>query len=135
MLRFDESPRAELGIAAAAAFMGALGVVLGAVAAHGTPDASLVTASQMLMVHAAAVVGLSSWALRSPASPGWWRVAARLILLGAALFAGDIAARTFLGTRLFPMAAPFGGSAMISGWIVAGIAALRDWWALGRSEP
>ncbi len=132
MSRFDETPRAELGIAAAAAFLGAAGVALAAVAAHRVPDPALATAAMMLMVHAAAILAIAAWAARSTASGGWWRVAARLILLGVALFSGDIALRVLDGVRLFPMAAPLGGSLTILGWLVAGVAALKDWWRARR---
>ncbi|HRY08015.1 MAG TPA: DUF423 domain-containing protein, partial [Hyphomicrobiaceae bacterium] len=57
-----------------------------------------------------------------------WIVSAALLLGGAVLFAADIAARTIGGFRLFPMAAPTGGSAMILGWLVlvfAGVLSLR----------
>ena len=46
-----------------------------------------------------------------------------LLLLGATVFAGDIALRAFSGNRLFPMAAPIGGSTMILGWLTVALAA------------
>ena len=49
-------------------------------------------------------------------------------VLGAALFAADVAARAYLGHRLFPFAAPTGGMIMIASWlglIAAALAALR----------
>jgi uncharacterized membrane protein YgdD (TMEM256/DUF423 family) len=45
------------------------------------------------------------------------------------LFSGDIAVRTLMGQRLFPMAAPIGGSTMIAGWLV--LAAAGAWELLG----
>ncbi|MFZ1681462.1 MAG: DUF423 domain-containing protein, partial [Rhizobiaceae bacterium] len=51
------------------------------------------------------------------------RMAAAIIALGVALFAGDLALRAFAGTRLFPMAAPTGGIAMIAGWLGVVLAA------------
>ena len=85
-----------------AGLAGAAGVALGAAAAHRVDDPGLATAAQMLVLHAAAV----------------------LLIGGALLFAGDIALRGFTGNRLFPMAAPIGGSTMIGGWVVLAIAAL-----------
>ncbi|MFY9968786.1 MAG: DUF423 domain-containing protein, partial [Roseiarcus sp.] len=41
---------------------------------------------------------------------------------GAAVFAGDLAARAFTGARLFPFAAPLGGSTMILSWLALAIA-------------
>jgi uncharacterized membrane protein YgdD (TMEM256/DUF423 family) len=127
MSRFDESPRADLGIAAAAGLMGAAGVALAAVAAHRLPTPAMASAAQMLMVHAVAVLAISAWAARSAHAAGWWRVAARVMLLGVALFAGDIALRGFEVGQLFPMAAPTGGTLTIFAWVLVAVAAAIDW--------
>ncbi|MDR0249964.1 MAG: DUF423 domain-containing protein [Burkholderiales bacterium] len=52
-----------------------------------------------------------------------------LLVLGLAFFCGDLARRTFLGLRLFSMAAPIGGGAMMLGWVFLVLAALmpRRW--------
>ncbi|MDX2309578.1 MAG: DUF423 domain-containing protein [Hyphomicrobium sp.] len=134
MARFDESPRADLGIAIAAGLIGAAGVVLASVAAHRVPDPALVTAANFLMLHATAVLALSAWSAQSRGAPGWWRVAARLILLGVALFSGAIAAEKVGGFRLFPMAAPIGGMTLILGWIMVSVAAVVDWRAAGQAS-
>ena len=39
-----------------------------------------------------------------------------LMEAGASLFAADLATRAFSGDRLFPFAAPIGGTAMILSW-------------------
>jgi uncharacterized membrane protein YgdD (TMEM256/DUF423 family) len=127
MTRFDETPRADLGIAAAAGLMGAAGVALAAVAAHRLPTPAMASAAQMLMVHAVAVLAISAWAVRSVNAAGWWRVAARVMLLGTALFAGDIALRGFGAGQLFPMAAPIGGSLTIFAWVLVALAAAVEW--------
>ncbi len=110
-----------------AGLTGAAGVSLGALAAHRVNDPSLTTASQMLVLHAAAAVAVAAHlaqAEQGRMSSAWaWVVAAVLFLGGSTLFACDIAARTFAGVRLFPMAAPTGGSAMILGWLVLAFAA------------
>jgi len=128
MARFDETPRADLGIAAAAGLMGAAGVALAAVAVHRLPTPAMASAAQMLMVHAVAVLAISAWAVRSVNAAGWWRVAARVMLLGTALFAGDIALRGFEAGQLFPMAAPIGGSLTIFAWVLVALAAAVEWW-------
>jgi uncharacterized membrane protein YgdD (TMEM256/DUF423 family) len=127
MTRFDETPRADLGIAAAAGLMGAAGVALAAVAAHKLPTPAMASAAQMLMVHAVAVLAISAWAVRSANAAGWWRVAGRVMLLGTALFAGDIALRGFEAGQLFPMAAPIGGSLTIFAWVLVALAAAVEW--------
>jgi uncharacterized membrane protein YgdD (TMEM256/DUF423 family) len=45
------------------------------------------------------------------------------LLLGVALFAGDLALRAYTAHRLFPMAAPTGGIVMMAGWVLLGLAA------------
>jgi uncharacterized membrane protein YgdD (TMEM256/DUF423 family) len=127
MSRFDETPRADLGIAVAAGLLGAAGVTLAAVAAHRVPTPAMASAAQMLMVHAVAVLAISAWAIRSANAAGWWRTAARVMLLGVALFSGDIALRGFEVGQLFPGAAPVGGSLTIVSWVLVSIAAAIEW--------
>jgi uncharacterized membrane protein YgdD (TMEM256/DUF423 family) len=127
MSRFDETPRADLGIAVAAGLLGAAGVTLAAVAAHRVPTPAMASAAQMLMVHAVAVLAISAWAVRSGNAAGWWRTAARVMLLGVALFSGDIALRGFEVGQLFPRAAPVGGSLTIFSWVLVSIAAAVEW--------
>ena len=52
-----------------------------------------------------------------------------MLLIGVTLFSGDIATRTLWGTRLFPMAAPIGGSTMILGWLVLSAAGIWELFA------
>ena len=115
-------------IVALAGLMGAAGVALGAVAAHRVQDPGLASASQMLMLHAAAVVGVASHLRSVHQRPmpfyNVWVLGAALLLAGAGLFGGDIALRTLAGARLFPMAAPLGGTTMIAGWLVVTLAAV-----------
>jgi len=44
-------------------------------------------------------------------------------VLGAALFAGDLSLRAFVGQRLFAMAAPGGGIILILSWLAFAAAA------------
>jgi uncharacterized membrane protein YgdD (TMEM256/DUF423 family) len=99
-----------------AGLFGAAGVGLSAVAAHASGD--LAPAATMLLVHAPALL-----AIGLAAAPLLTRVAGAVLAVGVLLFAGDLAARHFLGTRLFPMAAPAGGMAMIAGWLLVAISA------------
>jgi uncharacterized membrane protein YgdD (TMEM256/DUF423 family) len=52
-------------------------------------------------------------------------------VVGAVLFAGDVSAGAFFGHRLFPFAAPAGGSILIAAWLAFVAAALVG--ALHRS--
>ena len=51
---------------------------------------------------------------------------ALVLLIGVTLFSGDIAARTLWAVRLFPMAAPIGGSTMIIGWLLLSVAGVWE---------
>ncbi|MFV0294763.1 MAG: DUF423 domain-containing protein, partial [Hyphomicrobiaceae bacterium] len=103
---------------AIAGVMGAAGVILAAAGAHAAPGAGLESAAYMLLFHAAAV--LAAAALVDGGR--LWRVAALVAmagrLVGAGLFAGDLALRAFAGHRLFPMAAPTGGMILIAAWLM-----------------
>jgi uncharacterized membrane protein YgdD (TMEM256/DUF423 family) len=103
-----------------AGILGAAGVALAAVAAHRVADPSLTTAALFLIMHGAAVVALSALAGGSP-WPAAFLGAASLMLLAVTLFSGDVTARVLLGDRLFPMAAPLGGSLLILSWALAGL--------------
>jgi uncharacterized membrane protein YgdD (TMEM256/DUF423 family) len=109
---------------ALAGIMGAAGVVLAAVGAHGKPGAGLDSAAHLLLFHAVAV--LAALALLDAGRLA--RLAALLAVagwvLGATLFAGDVALRAFTGHRLFPMAAPTGGMILIAAWLALTVAAL-----------
>ncbi|RTL62334.1 MAG: DUF423 domain-containing protein [Hyphomicrobiales bacterium] len=107
-----------------AGLMGAGGVALAAAAAHAAPGAGLESAAYMLLFHAAAVVAGAALLERDMA----WRPALLLAsfgwIIGAALFSGDISLRAFTGNRLFPMAAPTGGTVLILAWVCLSIAAI-----------
>lgn len=109
---------------ALAGVMGAAGVVLAAAGAHSKPGMGLDSASQMLLFHAPAIVA----ACAAIAQGLLWRplalAAIIAMILGAAFFSGDLAMRAYLGQRLFPMAAPAGGTILIGAWTLLAIAAL-----------
>lgn len=107
----------------AAGLLGAVGVALAAVAAHRVADTSLTTAALFLIMHGAAAIGLSTLAGSSP-WPAGFLFSASLMLVAVSLFSGDVASRVLLGDRLFPMAAPTGGSLLILAWAAAGIVAV-----------
>lgn len=115
------NPRAVITIAA---LFGAAGVALLAAGSHRvSPFAT--TAGQMLLFHAPALIA-SALARRA----GWLHertslVAMTALTAGVAIFSGDLTARTFLEwPRLFPMAAPIGGSLLIVGWLALALAAM-----------
>ncbi|WP_315799193.1 DUF423 domain-containing protein [Bradyrhizobium sp. SZCCHNRI3043] len=111
-------------LVAMAGLMGATGVALAAKAAH-EPDASrLATASTMLLFHACALLGTIALAERGVVHRRIGLITAIGFVLGPALFAGDLLIRQFTGDRLFPFAAPIGGSLQIASWLALAVCAL-----------
>ena len=106
-----------------AGLMGACGVVLAALAAHGADASRLVPASSMLLFHAAAVLGTTALAVRGPIHAAFALVPAWGFVAGATLFAGDLVLRQFAGHALFPLAAPTGGTLLIASWLALALAA------------
>jgi uncharacterized membrane protein YgdD (TMEM256/DUF423 family) len=109
---------------ALAALMGAAGVILAAAAAHAAPGTGLDSAAYMLLFHAVAVLGGAALLQQGQL----WRLPALIALagwvLGGVLFSADVALRAFAGHRLFPMAAPTGGTILILAWLVLAVAAI-----------
>jgi uncharacterized membrane protein YgdD (TMEM256/DUF423 family) len=120
--------QAAMALTVYAGLTGAAGVALAAAGAHGAALSALTPAAQFLMMHAAAAAAIVAVAMRA-AHPVGFLLAALVLLVGVTLFSGDIAARTFWGARLFPLAAPIGGSTMIIGWLVLSAAGLWELFA------
>ena len=108
-----------------AGLAGAAGVGLAAAGAHGNDMAALTPPAYFLIMHATAAAAVIAVATRAE-HPGAFLLAALVLLAGATLFSGDIAARTLWSVRLFPMAAPIGGSTMIIGWLLLSVAGIWE---------
>ena len=102
----------------AAGVLGASGVALSAAAAH-QDIANVATAASFMLMHAPAFLALSLLGGNRVRNLGSWT-----LLIGLVIFAGDLLARAYVGTRLFPMAAPAGGVLMIGGWLLIALSAL-----------
>jgi uncharacterized membrane protein YgdD (TMEM256/DUF423 family) len=103
-----------------AGLIGALGVALSAMAAHGGDTRLVGAAAAVCMAEAPALLALSiGWEKVRTALP-----ASLLLGLGCLLFAGDLLYRHLNGAALFPMAAPTGGVMMILGWVAVAAGAL-----------
>ncbi|RWX79415.1 DUF423 domain-containing protein [Neorhizobium lilium] len=100
--------------------MGASGVALAAAASHGGDTHFLGSASTMCLAHAPVLLALYL-------GHRFFRTAtlAGLVLgLGTVIFAADLVSRHYLGDRIFPMAAPTGGTLMMLGWLIVAAGAL-----------
>jgi uncharacterized membrane protein YgdD (TMEM256/DUF423 family) len=107
-----------------ACLMGAAGVALMAASAHSAPAAGLDSAGHLLLFHAASVMA----AVAILGQGLVWRplglAGTAGLILGAALFAADVAMRAYAGHRLFPMAAPTGGVVLIASWLALSVSAI-----------
>lgn len=102
--------------------MGASGVALAAAASHGGDTHFLGSASTMCLAHAPVLIGLYLGYRQFRTAT----LAAIVLGLGTIVFAGDLVCRHYTGDRLFPFAAPLGGTLMMLGWlIIAAGAAFR----------
>ena len=101
-----------------AGVMGAGGVILAASSSHGGDAALLGPASSMLLFHASAVLGTVALAERGLIQPKGGGVAALGFAVASLLFAGDLTMRRYTGHRLFPLAAPTGGTLLILSWLL-----------------
>lgn len=104
---------------AAGALFGAAGVALSAAATHGG-SANVATAANFLLFHAPALIALSLVV----AGNRILHIGAVILLVAILLFSGDLLARDYLGQRLFPFAAPVGGTGMILGWLMLAVGAV-----------
>ena len=107
-----------------AGLSGLAGVALSAAGAHATGGSNLEIAGRFLLIHAAALVGLAALAGTGLVHAGVARAGGWAILLGVALFAGDLGMRVWRGAALFPMAAPAGGILLMIGWAAIALSAL-----------
>jgi uncharacterized membrane protein YgdD (TMEM256/DUF423 family) len=91
---------------------GAAGVALSAAAAH-TGGHDIGIAASFLLMHASALLAIGFFGRGRILTAG-----GAILLAGLVIFCGDLVMRDFAGHRLFPMAAPTGGTTMILGWLV-----------------
>ena len=106
----DDLPSRLLVLAGGLA--GAAGVALSAAAAHG--DAEFIgTAASISLAHAPAILAIGLLGANRVLRAG-----GLVLVLGLLVFCGDLVMRHYTGARLFPFAAPIGGSLLILGWLV-----------------
>ena len=108
----------------AGALAGFFGVMLSAIARHRPGTVYFETAVQFLLFHASALIGLAGLLGAGVVRPGIAAIAGLGLVVGLGLFCGDLAARDFLDRPLFSMAAPTGGSVLMTGWLLMGVAGL-----------
>ena len=107
-----------------AGLFGAAGVAAAAMATHQGGGPQLETAAQFLILHAAALAGLSGVILATTGGRTAILVGASVLALGTALFVGDLGLRGLTESTYKLGTAPIGGSVMITGWIIVAIGGL-----------
>lgn len=100
--------------------LGAAGIAAYAMAAH-SASGHMGTIAPILSIHAPAFLVLSVLAKVNRAA----HVGGLILVLGLLFFIGDLASRDATGDRLFPFAAPLGGTLLILGWLVVAATAFR----------
>ena len=117
----------------AAAFLGLTGVALGAMGAHAL-RATLTergmtqaweTAARYHLFHAVGLLAIAAWVASRPVGRGarlmHWT--ARSWCLGVLLFSGSLYWLALGGPRWLGPVTPFGGVALMVGWVLVGVAA------------
>jgi uncharacterized membrane protein YgdD (TMEM256/DUF423 family) len=115
---------------AAAAIGGFLSVAAGAVAAHlasrNMHAAELLrTGAVYGMVHAAALIAISAIASRGERFSLLLAIAGWCFVSGICLFSFSLFALALTGSTWFAAITPFGGTALLMGWVALGLGALR----------
>ncbi|MBI1622816.1 DUF423 domain-containing protein [Aquamicrobium zhengzhouense] len=99
--------------------IGAAGVALSAASAH-LGGGNVGTVASFALAHAPVFLSVGLLGRNRVMNTG-----SVVLLVGLLLFSADLLMRQFHGTRLFPMSAPLGGTAMIAGWLT--LAASAFW--------
>ena len=105
--------RSPLILAGIAALMGAAGVALAAAGVHESGGELAERGALFLLLHAAAALAIAAHARVAIASARALVVVGFVMEAGAALFSAELAMRAFTGERIFPFAAPIGGTTMM----------------------
>ncbi len=109
--------RSPLILAGVAALMGAAGVALAAAGVHESGGELAERGALFLLLHAAAALAIAAHARVAIASARALVVVGFVMEAGAALFSAQLAMRAFTGERIFPFAAPIGGTTMMLSWV------------------
>jgi uncharacterized membrane protein YgdD (TMEM256/DUF423 family) len=108
--------RSPLVLAGLAALMGAAGVALAAAGVHANGGELAERGALFLLLHAAAGLGIAAHARIATASATALVIVGFVMEAGAALFSAELAMHSLTGERIFPFAAPIGGTTMLVAW-------------------
>jgi uncharacterized membrane protein YgdD (TMEM256/DUF423 family) len=119
--RSKKMARAPLVLAGVAALMGAAGVALAAAGVHENGGELAERSALFLLLHAAAALAIAAHARMAAASAQALLIVGFVMEAGAILFSAELAMHVFTGNRIFPFAAPIGGTTMMLSWIALAI--------------
>jgi uncharacterized membrane protein YgdD (TMEM256/DUF423 family) len=120
--------RSPLVLAGVAALMGAAGVALAAAGVHANGGELAERGALFLLLHAAAALAIAAHARSAPASARALVAVGFVMEASAILFSTELAMHVFTGERIFPFAAPIGGTTMLLAWIaLAVVFAIASW--------
>ena len=112
--------RSPFILAGVAALMGAAGVALAAAGVHANGELAQ-RGALFLLLHATAALAIAAHARIAPASARALLIVGFVMEAGAILFSAELAMHVFTGERIFPFAAPIGGTTMILSWIALAV--------------
>ena len=105
-----------------AGMMGLAGTIMLAMGAHAPATGLLATGGQFLLFHAPAVLAVAS---QTRFAGVYKRAALALLLVGPAIFGGEMAFHTVSQSTALTALAPIGGVMTILGWLCVAIGAIR----------
>ncbi len=113
--------RSPFILAGVAALMGAAGVALAAAGVHANGGELAERAALFLLLHAAAALAIAAHARIAGSLARGLVIAGFVMEAGAILFSAELAMHVFTGERIFPFAAPIGGTTMILSWVALAV--------------
>jgi uncharacterized membrane protein YgdD (TMEM256/DUF423 family) len=113
--------RSPFILAGVAALMGAAGVALAAAGVRASGGELAERGALFLLLHAAAALAVAAHAWVATASARALVIVGFVMEAGAALFSAELAVRAFTGVRIFPFAAPIGGTTMLIAWVALAV--------------
>ena len=113
--------RSPLILAGVAALMGAAGVALAAAGVHAGGGELSERGALFLLLHAAAGLAIAAHARVAMAAARALVVVGFVMEAGAVLFSAELAIHSLTGQRIFPFAAPIGGTTMLIAWVALAV--------------
>jgi uncharacterized membrane protein YgdD (TMEM256/DUF423 family) len=113
--------RSPLILAGVAALMGAAGVALAAAGVHASGGELAQRGALFLLLHAVAALAIAAHARIGTGSARALLIVGFVMEAGAILFSAELATHVFAGERIFPFAAPIGGTTMLLAWIALAV--------------